>query len=151
MNTSIQRLPKMKKFIFWINAYPPVEKRSNQDWNSLIHLKNKGPHTKVPLIFWFLTMTFNLRFYPLFWVTWVCIHIRNSFGRIRQTHAQLPKSLCTFDTEWNAHQIGILDNLFDSRQLQQHVINTSTWSKKIVLYIVHLIILCTWTETSIYW
>ena len=151
MNTSIQRLLKMKKFIFWINAYPPVEKRSNQDWNSLIHLKNNGSHTKVPLIFWFFTMTFNLCFYPLFWVKWVCIHIRNSFGHTRQTHAQLPKSLCTFDTEWNAHQIGILDNLFDSRQPQQHVINTSTWSKKTVLYIVHLIILCTWTETSIYW
>ena len=38
MYTSIQGL-KMKKFIFWISAHTPIEKQSNQDWNTPIHLK----------------------------------------------------------------------------------------------------------------
>ena len=139
-----------KKFIFWINAHTPIQKQSNQDWNTPIHLKNNGPHIKVPLIFWFLIMIFNLCFYHRLWVKWVCIHIGNSSGHIGQTHSRFQKHLLMFKTEWNAHEIDILDNLFDYRQPHQHVINTSTWSKKIV-YIAHLIILCTSTETSIYW
>ena len=51
-----------EKFIFWINAHTPIEKESNQDWNTTIHLKNNGPHITVPLIFWFLIMTFYLCF-----------------------------------------------------------------------------------------
>ena len=31
MDTSMQRLLKMKKFIFCINAYTPILKQSNQD------------------------------------------------------------------------------------------------------------------------
>ena len=34
MDTSMQRLLKMKKFIFWINALTSTEKESNQDWNT---------------------------------------------------------------------------------------------------------------------
>ena len=111
----------MKKFIFWINAHTQIEKQSNKDWNTPKFLKVNSPHIKVPLIFWFLIMTFNL---------WVCIHIGNSSEYIEQTHSQFLKYLWMFGTEWNAHQIGILDNLLDWRQSQQHVINTSTWSKK---------------------
>ena len=46
----------------------------------------------------------------------------------------------------NTHQIDIFENLFDYWQPEQHVITTSTCSKKTVLYIVYLIILCTSTE-----
>ena len=41
------------------------------------------------------------------------IHIGNSSGYMGETHSQFPKYLCMFDTEWNAHQIKILDDLFD--------------------------------------
>ena len=113
MGTSIQRLLKKKKIIFWINAHTQIEKQSNQDWNTLIHLKSKGPHITVPLIFWFLIMIFYLCFYHQLWVKWVCMDIENSSGYTGQTHSRFPKYLCMFDTEWNAHQIDILDNLFN--------------------------------------
>ena len=77
------------------------------------HLKNNGPDIKVPLIFWFLIMIFYLCFYHQLWVKWVCIDIGNSSGHIGQTHSRFPKYLWMFDTEWNAHQIDILDNLFN--------------------------------------
>ena len=53
---------KSKKYIFWINAHPPIEEQSNEDWNTLIHLENNGASIKVRLMFWFLIMTFNLFF-----------------------------------------------------------------------------------------
>ena len=68
---------------------------------------------KVPLIFWFLIMNFHLCFYQQSWVKWVCIHIGNNSGHIEQTHLRFLKCLWIFDTELNAHQIGILDNLLD--------------------------------------
>ena len=102
-----------EKFIFWINAHTPIEKESNQDWNTPIHLKNNGPHIKVPLIFWFLIMIFYLCFYHQLWVKWVRIHVGNSSGHIGQTHSQFQKYLWMSDTECNAHQSYILDNLFD--------------------------------------
>ena len=33
-----------KKLIFWINAHTPIEKQSNEDWNTPIHLKPTGTH-----------------------------------------------------------------------------------------------------------
>ena len=95
-----------------------------------IHLKSNGPGIKVPLIFWFLIMIFYLCFYHQLWVKWVCIDIGNSSGHIRQTHSRFPKYLWIFDTEWKAHQIDILDNLFNERQSHKHIINTSTWREK---------------------
>ena len=95
------------------NAPTPIEKESNQDWNTTIHLKNNGPHIKVFLIFWFLIMIFYLWFYHKLWVKWVRIHIGNSSGHIGQTHSQFQKYLRMSDTECNAHQSYILDNLFD--------------------------------------
>ena len=64
-----------------------------------IHLKNNGPHIKVPLIFWFLTMTFSLCFYHQLWVKLVCIHIGNNSGYIEQTHLRFPKCLWIYETE----------------------------------------------------
>ena len=101
---------KDKKFIFWINAHTPIEKQSNQDWNTPIHLESNGQHIKVPLIFWFLIMVFYFCFYQL-WVKWLCIDIGKSSGHIGQTHLRFPKYLWMFDTEWNAHQTDILDNV----------------------------------------
>ena len=46
METSIQKLRKIKKYIFCISAHTPIEKQSNNDWNTLIHLKNNGPNLR---------------------------------------------------------------------------------------------------------
>ena len=92
-----------QKFIFWINAYDPIEKLSNDDWNTLIHSKYNSPHIKVLLIFWFLIMIFYLCFYHQWKVKWVCIDIGNSSGHIGRTNSQFPKYLWMFDTEWNVH------------------------------------------------
>ena len=102
-----------QKFVFWLKARTPIEKQSNQDWNTPIHLKINGPDIKVPLIFWFLIMIFYLCFYHQLSGKWVCIHIGNNSGHIGQTNARFTKYLWMFDTEWNAHQIDIPDNLFD--------------------------------------
>ena len=102
---------KDKKFIFWTNAHTPIEKQPNQDWNTPIHLESNGPHIKVPLIFWFLIMIFYFCFYHQLWVKWLCIDIGKSSGHIGQTHLRFPKYLWMFDTEWNAHQTDILDNV----------------------------------------
>ena len=119
-----------KKFISCINAHTPIEKQSTQDWNTPIHLNSNGPHMKVLLILRFFIMIFYLRFYHQLWVKWVCIDIRNSSGHTGQTLSRFPKRLWMFDTEWNAHQIDILDNLFNLLQPHQYVINTSTWREK---------------------
>ena len=42
METSIQKLHKIKKYIFCITAHTPIEKQCNNDGNTLIHLKNNG-------------------------------------------------------------------------------------------------------------
>ena len=36
-----------------MNAHIPIEKPSKQDWNTLIHLKNNGPHIEVSFICFF--------------------------------------------------------------------------------------------------
>ena len=66
--------------IFWIYDHPPLQKQSNKDWNTPIHLENSGPSIKDSLIFPFLTTTFNSCFQHQLWVKWVCIHIGNSSG-----------------------------------------------------------------------
>ena len=88
-------------------------KKSNQGWNTPIYLKNNGLHMKVPLIFTFLIMIFYLCFYHQLWDKWVCMHIGNSSGHIGQIQSRFPKYLWMYDTEWNAHQIDVLDNFFD--------------------------------------
>ena len=42
-----------------------------------------------------------------------CIDIGHSSGDIGLTHSRFPKYLGILETEWNAHQIDILDNLFN--------------------------------------
>ena len=106
IDTSIPRLLKIKMSIFWINAHTPIE-------YTPIHLESNGQHIKVPLIFWFLIMIFCFCFYHQLWVKWLCIDIGNSSGHIGQTHLRFRKYLWMFDTEWNAHQIDIFDNLFN--------------------------------------
>ena len=82
-------------------------------------------------------MIFHLCLYYQLWVKWVCIHIGNSSGHIRLTHSRFSKYLWMFNTERHAHKI--------------YILNSSTRREKTALYIAHLIILCTSTETSIYW
>ena len=101
------------------------------------------------MIFWFLIITFNLCFYYQLWVKWLCIHIGNNSGHIGQTLIRFPKCLWIFNTEWNAHEIGILiicsinDNLTNTSSTLPPEVKI----KKTVPYIVNLILLCTSTET----
>ena len=57
MDTSIEGLLKMKKFMFWINAHPQIEKQSNKDRNIPTRLENSGANIKTVLVFWLLIMT----------------------------------------------------------------------------------------------
>ena len=104
-----------KKFIIKsLNKYSHSNwKQSNQSWNIFIYLKSNVPHIKVHFVFWFPIMIFYLCFSHQFWVKWVCIDIGNSSGHTEQTNSRFPKYLWMFDTEWNAHQIDILDNLLN--------------------------------------
>ena len=52
-------------------------------------------------------------FYHHLLVKWVCIHIGYSSRHTAQTHSRFTKYQWMFDTECNAHQIDILDDLFD--------------------------------------
>ena len=75
-------------------------------------LKVKVHIWKFHWFFWFLIMIFYFFYYQL-WAKWVCIHIGSSYGHIGQTYLRFLKHLWMFDPESNAHQIDILDNLFD--------------------------------------
>ena len=80
-----------------MNFHPPIENNLTNTEIDPIHLENNGPSIKVPLIFWFLIMTFNLCFYHQLWVK--CIHIENSSGHTGEAHSRFPKCLWMFDTE----------------------------------------------------
>ena len=60
--TPVYKNTENEKFMFWINTHTPIEKQSNQDWNSSIYLKNIGPHVKVASIFSFSYHDFLLMF-----------------------------------------------------------------------------------------
>ena len=139
--------------IFWINAHSPIEKQSNEDWNTSIHLKRNDPHIKVPLIFWFLIMIFYLCFYHHLWVKCVCIDIGNSSGHIEQTHSRFSNYMRSLTLNERLIKLTsliiclVIDNLTNTSSIPPPE------GKKTVLYsnyIAHLIIFCTSTETSIY-
>ena len=72
--------------IFWINAYPPIEKHYNKNLDTTIHLKNRGPSIKVPSISWFLIMNFSLCLYHQLSIKSLCTCILEIFIVIfRQT------------------------------------------------------------------
>ena len=106
-------------------------------WNTSIYLKNNRPHIKVPLIFWFLIMTFNCVYHKL-WVKLLCIYIGNNFGYIGQTHSQNVCGCLTL----NKILIKLISLIICS--INNNLSNT--WSapppeiERRVLYIVHLII-----------
>ena len=96
-----------KKFIFWINVHIPIEKQSNQEWKKPIHLESNGQHIKVPFIFWFLIMIFYFCFYHQ-----LCV--KSSFSTfVFITNCGHVEWSWMFDTDWNAHQVDILDNLIN--------------------------------------
>ena len=64
-----------------------------------IYLKNNGPHIKVPLVFWFLIMTFDFCFHHQFWVKWVWIPIGNNSDHIEKTQLRFPKCLWMYETK----------------------------------------------------
>ena len=123
-------------------------KKSNQDWNTPIHIESNGQHIKVPLIFWFFIMIFYICFYHQLWVKWLCLDIGNSSGHIVQTHSQFRKICgCFALNEMNIRLTSLIIFL-----INDNLINMSSppEGKKTVLYIAHLIILSTSKETSIY-
>ena len=125
----------------------PIQKQSNQDWNTPIHLESNDPHIKVPLIFLFLIMIFYFYFYHQLWVKSLCLDIRNSSRHIGQTHLRFPKYLRIFDTEMHIKLATLIICL-----IYDNIINTSSPPKgeKTVSYIAHLIILSTLKETCIH-
>ena len=142
MVSSIQRLLKVRNFTFWVNTDTLIGKQFNQDWINPIHLKNNVPDKKDTLILWFLVMTFTLWFYHQLRVKWVCIHIGNSSEHIGSTHSHF-KNVCECLT-LNGMHTKLASVIIFSMNLHLHL------KLKKVLFIVHLIILCTSTETSIY-
>ena len=91
-----------------MNAHTPIEKQSNQDWNTPIHLKLMVHIWKFfwyfGLLSWFSTYVFIT---TCGWNGYVCIL------EIVLDISRFPKYLWMFDTEWNAYQIDIHDHLFD--------------------------------------
>ena len=139
-----------EKFTFRINAHTLIEKQSNQDWNTPIHLKDNGPHIKVPLIFRFLTLIFYLYFYCQLWVKWVCIHTGNNPGHIGQTHSRFPNICgCLTLNKMHIKYTSLVVCLINDN-LNKTSSTRPSEGKKTGLYIPYLIILCTSTETSIY-
>ena len=157
MDTSIQRLLRMKKVRFWINAHTPIENQSNQAWNTPIHLKINGPHIKVPLIFWFQIMIFNLCFYHQLGIKWVCIHIGISSRYIGQTIPEMSVNVWHWmkcSSNWHPGWFVWLTTTSPTRHQYFRLKSKKKKKekrKKTILHVVHLIILCTSTETSIYW
>ena len=152
MDTSIQRLLKMKKNIFGINSHIPIE---NNLMKTVIDPSIYKITVKIQNFFWlfgflswlliiqlmFLSPTLNGQVYILETVL-------DMFWTNLQTYSRFQKSFWMFETEWNPHRIGILNNLLDW-QPHQHLSNTSTWSKKEQYYIwLILITLYTSKETS---
>ena len=137
MDTSIQRLLKIKKVIFWINAHIPIEKQSNQDWNTPIHLKNNSTHIRIPLIFcflsWLSTYVFitNCELNTYAYILEIVLHIldkiihdsQNVCGHLtmNEMHIKLT-SLITFSINYN---------------LTNTSLTPPSEVKKEVLYIVH--------------
>ena len=84
MDISIQRLKTEDEDVYILKKCASSNwKQCNKYWNTTIHLENDGPNIKVPLIFWFLIMTWNLCFHIQLWVK--CTHMGNSSRHIRQT------------------------------------------------------------------
>ena len=152
MDTSIEKLLKTKRFLFWINAHTPVKKQSSQEGNTPIHLKNNAAHIKVPLIFWFLIMTFNLCFHHQLWVKWY-VYILAIVLVIFDKLIHDSPNICGCLT-LNEMHIKLASFIISSTN--NNLTNSSSTplpeiKKKTVLYIVHIIILCTSIETFIYW
>ena len=108
-----------------------------------INLRNNGPSIEVPLIFWFLIMTFNICFYPQLWVKWVLYKLEIVLG-ILDKLINDSRNVCGCLTLNEIHIelayliIGpINDNLTNTSSTPPPEVKTT------VLYIVNLIILCT--------
>ena len=134
----------------WINAHTPIEKQSNQEWNKPIHLKNNGPHRKIPLIFWFLIIIFYSWFIINSGLNGY-VYILEIFLDILDKLVHASKIICRCFT-LNAMHIKLTSLIICL--LNGNLTNTSStpppeWEKTIV-YIAHKIVLCTSIETSIY-
>ena len=166
MYTSIQGL-KMKKFIFWISAYTPIEKQSNQDWNTTIHLKKKYSTYGSSFDLLVSYNDFQLMFITNFglnvyvYMLEIVLNIleklihdsRNVCGylTLNEIHIELA-SLIIFsikDSITNISSVG--DVLMRLSLIKQIIMDDLHDVKKTVLCIGHIIVLCTSTETSIYW
>ena len=154
MDTSAQKLLKMKKFLSCVNTHTSIEKQFNEDWNNPFHLENNGPQIKVHSIFWFSIMIFTLCFYQQLWVKWVCryIYILEIVTDIldKLIHDSTNVSRC-----FTLNEIHIKLTSLIICSINDNITNTSSTPppvvKKTTLYVVYLIIFSTSTETSIYW
>ena len=149
MDTSIQKLLKMKKFIFWINAHTPIKKQSSQDWNIPIHLKNNAPHIKLPLVSYH---DFQLCFHHQLWVKWYVYILAIVLVIFDELICNSPNVCgCLTLNEMQIKLASLIISLTNNNLTNSSSTLLSEIIKKKLLYIVHIIILCTSTETSIYW
>ena len=123
MDTSIQKLSKMKKYIFCITAHTLIEKQSFGflSWlSTCVFISNCGLNGYVYILEIVLDILGKLS--HDFWNVCGCL-------TLNEMHIELASLIiCSIDN---------------------NLTNTFTWSKRTVLYIVNLIILCTSTETLI--
>ena len=149
MNTSIQRLLKMKTYKFWINAHSPTEKQSNEDWNTLIHLKSNGPSIKVPLVFRFLSSLSTYVFMINFGLNGY-VYILDIVLDILDKLIHDSRNVCGCLTlnEMHIELVSLIIWLINDKLNNTPL--TFPSEVKTVLYIVSLVILYTSIETSIY-
>ena len=132
-----------EKFICWINVHTLIEKQSNEDGNTPIHLKNNAPHIKVHLIFWFLIMISTYVFITncglngYVYILEIALDILNKLIHDSQ-------NICGCLT-LNAMHIKLASLIICL--IDDNLTNMSSTppseGKKTILYIAHLIILCT--------
>ena len=124
--------------MLWIPAYKDY-------WRSKVYILNRclysnwktieprlkylhnGLDVKVPLIFSFLIVTFNLCFHHQLLIKWVCIHIG-------QTHSRFPKCL------WMHIKLASLMICTTNDNLTNTSSTLPPEVKKTVLYIAHIIL-----------
>ena len=155
MDTSIQRLLKMKKFLSWVNTHTSIEKKFKEGWSNPFHLENNGPQIKVHSIFLFSVIIFTLCFHQQLWVKWVCRYIyileivTDILGKLIRDSPNV--SRCFTLNEIHIKLTSLIICL-----INDNITNTSSTpppevKKNSTLYVAYLIILCTAAEISIYW
>ena len=96
--------------VLWINVCPPIEKHSNKDLKTTIHLTNSGRSIKVPSISCFVIMNFN------FGYVYMTTYKLKAYVYMLEIILWWSDKLMSLDVwhwtaGWNAHHIGFLGSI----------------------------------------